>query len=74
MLDGFDVADLRGIQKGQLWRRRLLSARLAALRLMGKPVPRYEGLQVRAVARLAGRRERLRNFTGMIKRVLRGRM
>ena len=74
VLDGFDVADLRGIQKGQLWRRRLLSARLAALRLMGKPVPRYEGLQVRAVARLAGRRERLRNFIGMIKRVLRGRM
>lgn len=73
-LADFDVADLRGIQKGQLWRRRLLSARLAALRVMGKPVPRYEGLAVREVAQLAGRRERARNFIGMIKRVLRGRM
>lgn len=73
-LDGFDLGDLRGIQKGQLWRRRLLASRLDALRLLGKPVPRYAGLQVRAVARLAGRAERLRNFAGMIKRVLRGRM
>ncbi len=72
--EGFDMADLRGIQKGQFWRRRLLSARIAALRLMGKPVPRYDGLHIRAVARLAGRRERFRNFTGMIRRVLRGRI
>jgi coenzyme F420 hydrogenase subunit beta len=70
----FDKDELRRIQRGQFWRRRLLAARLAALRLMGRPVPRYEGLQIRAVARLAGRRERFRNFTGMIRRVLRGRM
>ena len=74
VVEGFDMAALRGIQKGQLWRRRVLSSRLAALRLMGKPVPRYVGLQVRQVASLAGRRERLRNFIGMIKRVLRGQM
>lgn len=74
VVQGFDMGELRSIQKGQFWRRRLLAARLAALRLMGKPVPRYEGLHIRAVARLAGRRERFRNFTGMIRRVLRGRM
>lgn len=73
-VDGFDMTDLRGIQKGQFWRRRLLSARLAGLRVMGKPVPRYEGLHIRAMARLAGHRERMRNFTGMIKRVFAGRM
>ncbi len=73
-LDGFDMTELRGIQKGQFWRQRLLSARLAALRLMGKPVPRYRGLHLRKVAKLAGPRERVRNFTGMIRRVLRGRM
>ena len=73
-VEGFDMGELRGIQKGQFGRRRLLSARLAALRAMGKPVPRYRGLHLREVARLAARRERLRNFTGMIKRVLRGRM
>ncbi len=73
-VEGFDKGELRSIQRGQFWRRRLLAPRLAALRLMGKPVPRYEGLHIRAVARLAGRRERFRNFTGMIKRVLRGRM
>lgn len=73
-VDSFDMGELRGIQKGQFWRRRLLSARLKALRLMGKPVPRYEGLHIAAVAKLAGRRERFRNFTGMIRRVLRGRM
>lgn len=73
-LGGFDMTELRGIQKGQFWRQRLLSARLAALRLMGKPVPRYRGLHLHAAAKLAGPRERVRNFTGMIKRVLRGRM
>lgn len=74
VLTPFDMSTLRGIQKGQFWRRRLLSARLAALRLMGKPVPQYQGLNLRAAARLAGRRERFRNFTGMIRRVLQGRM
>jgi len=72
--EGFDMGELRGIQKGQFGRRRLLSARLAALRLMGKPVPRYRGLHVAEVAKLARRGDRLRNFTGMIRRVLRGRM
>ncbi|MEO0370914.1 MAG: Coenzyme F420 hydrogenase/dehydrogenase, beta subunit C-terminal domain [Pseudomonadota bacterium] len=73
-LADFDMSELRGIQRGQFWRRRLLSARLAGLRVMGKPVPRYQGLNLRAAAQTAGRRERFKNFTGMIKRVLRGRM
>lgn len=73
-LRGFDLPDLRGIQKGQLWRRRLLTARITALRLLGKPAPRYVGLRLREVAKLSGWGEWLKNFSGMIKRVLRGRM
>lgn len=73
-LNDFDFSTLRHMQRGQFWRRRLLRARLLALRLMGKPVPQYVGLQVREVSALAGRREAFQNFAGMIKRVLKGRM
>lgn len=68
----FDVTELRSIQPGQFTRRKLLRARLAGLWVMGKPVPRYTGLQVQAAARLAPTLDRMRNFLGMIRRVFRG--
>lgn len=73
-LEDFDVAALTAIQRGQVWRRRGLWPRLLALKLLGKPVPRYVGLQVREVMSLSSPKERARNFLGTVKRVLMGRV
>lgn len=70
----FDVGSLRSIQPGQFMRRRVLAARLLGLRIMGRPVPRYEGLHLRAAGREGSLRERLRNGLGMVRRVLQNRM
>lgn len=69
----FDPAGLAAIQPGQTRRRRALLARLAALRLTGKPIPRYTGLQLRAAARQNSLRDNAKNFLGMVRRALRGR-
>lgn len=70
----FEVDDLTAIQRGQVWRRRGLLPRLAALKLLGKPVPHYEGLHLREVMRLSSPKEIARNFLGTVKRVLTGRV
>lgn len=64
----FDVASLAGIQPGQRNRRRALWARLAALRLLGRPVPSYRGLRIAAAAQQAGPKFLLRNFLGTLRR------
>ena len=67
----FDMADLAAIQPGQRERRRALFARLAALRLVGRPVPRYEGLQIAAAARQNPWQRNLKNFLGTLRRSFR---
>jgi coenzyme F420 hydrogenase subunit beta len=67
----FDVAQLAAIQPGQRERRRALLARLSALRLVGRPVPRYRGLQLWHAARQNPVTRNLRNFLGMLRRVVR---
>ncbi|OOY11113.1 hypothetical protein BMG00_15350 [Thioclava marina] len=67
----FDVAELAAIQPGQRERRRALFARLAALKLMLRPVPRYEGLNLRACARQNPLSRNARNFLGTLRRALR---
>lgn len=69
----FDMGHLAAIQPGQRERRRAILARLAGLWLLGRPIPRYEGLQLRAAARQAPPAKNLRNFLGMIRRTLRPR-
>ncbi|QPZ91820.1 Coenzyme F420 hydrogenase/dehydrogenase, beta subunit C-terminal domain [Thioclava electrotropha] len=69
----FDVAELAAIQPGQRERRRALFARLAALKLMARPIPRYEGMNLRACALQNPVTRNLRNFAGTVRRVLRGR-
>lgn len=66
----FDVADLAVIQPGQRERRRALWARRAALRLAGLPIPRYEGLQIVAVARQNSVGRNLKNFLGTLRRTV----
>lgn len=67
----FDMAGLAPIQPGQRERRRAVLARLAGLWVLRRPIPRYEGLHLRAAARQAPVAKRLRNFLGMIRRTLR---
>lgn len=67
----FDPAGLAAIQPGQRRRRRALLARLAGLRLVGKPVPRYRGLKISEAARQNSISENLKTTLGMIRRALR---
>lgn len=69
----FDVAALKPIQPGQVRRRGALIGRLAALRLTGRPVPRYRGLRIGRAAREVPAGFVLRNFLGMVRRSLKGR-
>ena len=67
----YDVAGLTQIQPGQRERRRALLARLTALRLLGRPVPKYQGLLLGAAARQNPLSRNLKNFLGMLRRGLR---
>lgn len=67
----FDVEALAAIQPGQRERRRALFARLMARKLAGKPIPRYEGLQIRPAARQNTLKRNLKNFLGTLRRSLR---
>lgn len=67
----FDPAGLAAMQPGQSGRRRALLSRLTALRLLGRPVPRYLGLNLWAAARQGGLGGNLRGFLGMLKRARR---
>ncbi len=66
----FDPARLVAMQPGQRERRRALLARILALRLVGRPVPRYRGLQLWPAARQNPLRRNLKNFLGMLRRAL----
>lgn len=70
----FDPSGLAAIQTGQSGRRRALFARLAGLRLLGRPVPRYRGLHIAAPARQNTLRSNLKNFLGILRRGLSGRL
>ena len=69
--DAFNVEDLTAIQPGQRERRRALWARLAARKIVGKPIPRYKGLQVFAAARQNSILRNAKNFLGTLRRSLR---
>jgi coenzyme F420 hydrogenase subunit beta len=70
----FDPDRLEHIQPGQRERRRALLARLLALRLARRPVPRYVGLQLFAAARQNPLLRNLKNFAGMMRRAFQGRI
>jgi coenzyme F420 hydrogenase subunit beta len=69
----FALARLAAMQPGQFNRKRLLAVRLAGLRLLGRPVPRYRGFRLLAAARRAGPRRLVRDFFGTLRRVMLGR-
>ncbi|WP_394198668.1 Coenzyme F420 hydrogenase/dehydrogenase, beta subunit C-terminal domain [Litoreibacter albidus] len=67
----YDLNDLEQVQPGQVRRRRVLLARLAALWIMGRPIPHYRGMGLWAMSRSAPATEVIRNFAGMIRRTVR---
>lgn len=64
----FDFSRLAAMQPGQRRRRQALLARLLALRILGRPVPRYRGLGVFAAARTGRPGWWARNFIGTLRR------
>lgn len=70
----FDITTLAAIQPGQHFRRSVLFARLLARRLLGYPVPDYQGLHLREMARRNSLRSNLKNFAGMIRRSLKAKL
>ena len=66
--------DVDRMQPGQTRKKRLVSARTSALRLLLRPVPTMENLGVREAATRAPLAEKARNFLGMLRRVSTGRM
>lgn len=72
-MEPFNITELEKIQPGQTSRRRALLARLLALRLLGKPIPSYQGFTILAAARTGSLTWSVRNFLGMVRRILQGR-
>lgn len=70
----FDKDTLEKIQPGQSGRRRALFARLCGLRFLARPTPRYTGLHVAKAARQNSLQNNVRNFLGIIRRGLTGRL
>jgi coenzyme F420 hydrogenase subunit beta len=58
------------MQPSQANRKRLVSARRAACRTLLQPFPRTRGTLVEAAARQAGIRASLKNYLGMIRRII----
>jgi len=69
-LGPFPTEAIAAIQPGQTGRKRVLLARLGAIALCLRPVPRYRGFQLWRAARGAGRWALLRNFLGTCRRIL----
>lgn len=68
-----ELTAIGAMQPSQLLRKATLVSRLAALRLFGRPVPRYSGLNLWSAARQVSPVANLRGFVGTARRVLRRR-
>ena len=68
-----DPADIARMQPSQARRKRELIARLAAVAVAGRPVPRYRGVRLMAAAAQASLLQQARSFTGLVRRFAQGR-
>lgn len=64
-----DISEIGKMQPAQAKRRRLIVARLAAMKLAGRPSYRIRGMRLFQVARKAGIGEMARSFAGMLRRL-----
>lgn len=67
------VEDIALMQPAQANRKRLISSRVTACRILLRPVPVMEGLDVGRAARLAPFGLKLRNFLGTVSRLIKAR-
>jgi len=74
VIEPLDLAEIDLMQPSQARRKRLIRARTAAVRLLGRPTPKMMNLRVAQAARLAPMREALRNFLGTLRRALNGKL
>lgn len=69
-LSDLDLGEVAKMQPFQARRKMLIVSRLAALALLGRPRPRYQGLHLLRAARMAGIGETARSFLGTLRRLL----
>ena len=67
------IAEIIRMQPHQARRKRQILSRLAAMAVVGRPTPRYRGLQLWAAAARENPVEQARSFAGLIRRFLQGR-
>lgn len=68
-----EPAEIAKMQPSQARRKREMIARLAAVAVAGRPVPRYRGTGLFAAARQASLVSQLRSFAGLVRRFAQGR-
>jgi coenzyme F420 hydrogenase subunit beta len=73
-IEPLDLAEIEQMQPSQARRKRLIRARTAAVRILGRPIPKMTGLKVSEAARQAPAIEALRNFLGTVRRALNGKL
>jgi coenzyme F420 hydrogenase subunit beta len=66
------VAEIAAMQPSQARRKRQVASRLWAMRVAGRPVPRYAGLAVAEASRLEPVALKLKSFAGLVRRFIRG--
>ncbi len=71
--DPLDIAEIDLMQPSQARRKRLIRARIGAVRATLQPSPKMDGLMVGEAARRAGTKEAAKNFLGTARRILQGR-
>lgn len=72
-VEPLDPKEIALMQPGQAYRKRLIAARAAAVRVALQPVPKMDGLMVGPAARRATAKEIGHNFLGTLRRVVTGR-
>lgn len=73
MVEPLDPGEIIRMQPSQVRRKRELLARLAAVKVAGRPVPRYRGVRLIAAARQASVVQHARAFAGLVRRLVLGR-
>lgn len=67
------VSEIAKMQPAQARRKQLVLSRIAAMRLLGRPVPSFSGLRLQDAARSISLAARARSFLGLLRRLTSGR-
>lgn len=68
------IREIDLMQAAQARRKRLIAARMAAWRLVGRPVPEMKGLEVAKARRNSPVPALLKEFAGTLRRIVKGRI